>query len=235
MHMQEVPRPQVQYRERLLAELASIRPQRTLEVGCGGGGFLRAASRSGYCVEGIDPDPSSISGLLEEGLSVSVGHAEALPHPDGSFDAIVFSYTAHHLADWHQCLGEALRVSRHAVLVLDPWYELGIPSQAVAEEFDRWLKAIDRANGMVHNDCMNAAALLAPVASRLQSYAVHVEYMLELHELGATCLRQDAEAHLRQALQPALWQPTLELIARKAEMLGFSDDGAVLLSLRRQA
>lgn len=228
------PRPQQHYRQRLLAELARLRPARALEVGCGGGAFLRAAAQAGIGIEGLDPDPAAVAALGAEGLVATPGVAEFLPWPDGAFDVVVFCYTAHHLADWSRALAEALRVADRAVLVLDPWYDAGLPSQLVALDFDRWAKAIDRSAGLVHNDCMDAAALLEPLQGAPHQLSAAVEYLLHLHELGPEQLRALGEAHLRGMSAPQRWQPALDELVRRAEREGFSDDGAVLLSLARE-
>ncbi|XYI02254.1 class I SAM-dependent methyltransferase [Sorangium sp. So ce1128] len=229
--MQSATRPQAWYRERLLASLAALGPRSTLEIGCGGGAFLRAASAQALAIEGIDPDPSAIDELRRGGLPARVGRAEALPYADRSFDAAVFSYTAHHLGDWGRSLAEAQRVARH-VLILDPWYDGRIASQAVAEAFDRWCKRIDRESGMVHHDCVDAGALLAPLAGRLRAYEVQIEYLLRLHELGPAHLRATGEEQLRAASEPERWRDALAGLVRRAEADGFSDDGAIVVVLR---
>ncbi len=227
-------RPHDHYRDRLLGALAALKPERVLEVGCGGGAFLRGAAGLGMTVQGIDPDEACVAKLRAEGFSAQVGQAQDLDFADGSFDAVVFSFTAHHLADWQRSLAEALRVSRRSVLILDPWYDLGIASQRVASEFDRWCKAIDRATGMVHNDCMNAKVLLAPIEPRLSDFSVAFDCMLVLHELGARHLAETAEQQLRNVADPGRWRPELDAISQRARAHGFSDDGAVLLVLSKR-
>lgn len=146
---------------------------------------------------------------------------------------MVFCFTAHHIEDWSQALLEALRVSTTSVLLLDPWYEPGIPSQAVAGRFDRWCKAIDRAGGMIHNDCLSAADLLEPIATRLPAYDLKLEYLLTLHELGPARLDEIAHEQLHDARDRSSWLPELHTIVQLAQRDGFSDDGAILLSLTR--
>jgi ubiquinone/menaquinone biosynthesis C-methylase UbiE len=227
-------RPQVLYRQRLLQALAASKPRRVLEVGCGGGGFLRSAASLGVELQGIDPEASSVAALHDEGFSVRIGRAECLEYVDGHFDAVVFCFAAHHIEDWGQALNEAMRVSRQAVFILDPWHESGIPGQTVAAGFDRWCKAIDRASGMVHNDCLSAAQLLEPVRDRLHALDVGINYMLVLHDLGVDRMLEIADEQLRKAVRQEQWKPDLAALVAEARLHGFHDDGAVLLSIGKR-
>jgi SAM-dependent methyltransferase len=226
-------RPQVHYRERLLQQLRAIGTRTVLEVGCGGGGFLRGARELGVQIRGLDPEEHAVSALREEGYAADVGHAETLPFGDDSFDAVVVCYSAHHIADWNAALLEATRVAR-TVLILDPWYDLGIASQAVASEFDRWSKAIDRETGVFHADCMDANALLAPLASQLRAWHVRLEYVLELFELGVERMREIGEQQLSRIADPSPHRAAFAALLESARAQGFSDDGAVLLTLERR-
>lgn len=229
MHTQ---RPQFLYRQRLLQEIAVLKPRRVLEVGCGGGGFLRSAASLGAELHGVDPDDASVAALRREGFSAVQGRAERLEYRDSHFDVVVFCFTAHHIENWHESMLEAMRVGQ-AVLILDPWYETGIPSQVVAAGFDRWCKAIDRATGMVHNDCMTAEQLLEPVSDQLHSLKLGINYLLALHELGLERMLELADEQLRKAEQQAPWRPSLDALVAEARLHGFTDDGAVLLSVNR--
>jgi SAM-dependent methyltransferase len=156
-----------------------------------------------------------------------------LPFEAESIDLVVFSYTAHHIANWPAALSEALRVSRRGVVVLDPWYDERIPSQATALAFDRWCKRIDRANGMVHNDCLDAQALLGADTLARPGLRVKYEYMLALSELGVPALEEAATAQLAAAQEPERWRLALAGILNAAQATGYSDDGAILLAITK--
>jgi hypothetical protein len=159
-----ISRPQSEYRKRLLAKVVSLNPARVLEAGSGAREFLRSTAAAGIDVRGLDPDESSFTALRREGFAVTQGVANALPFEEDAFALVVFCYTSRHVADWQRAGAEATRVASRAVLVLDPWYETSIPSQVIAEKFDRWAMAIDRSRGMVHNDCLNAAEIFRGLA-----------------------------------------------------------------------
>jgi len=228
-------RPQDAYRARLVGEVEALRPSRLLEVGCGGGGFLRSVAHLDMGLVGVDPDEASLGSLGEEGFDVRQGRAECLDFPDAAFDVAVFCFTAHHIEDWARALREALRVGGGNVVVLDPWYDLGVPSQCVAARFDRWCKVIDRAGGMVHQDPLDAGALLAPIADRLGEFDVRVEHLLSLQEFSVAELEECARERLAVTRVDPAWRTDLDSILEAARRDGFSDDGAILLSVRESS
>lgn len=76
-----------------------------LDIGAGAGhglGVLAWRGHTGRAV-GVDPSP---------GLGVTAGHAEALPFPNGSFDAALLVRVLAHLPDPARALAEAWRVLR---------------------------------------------------------------------------------------------------------------------------
>lgn len=220
--------PQQSYRARLLQEVAALEPISILEIGCGKGAFLRAAQSLPTKVHGIDVDAADIRELVHAGFSASVGSAEKLSFEDGSWDVVVIAYTAHHIANWNQALAEARRCCRGAVVILDPWYDATIPSQAVALAFDRWSKKIDRANGMVHNDCMDAKALLGDLLL-YGPQSIKIEYLLTLSSFNVEQVQQFGQNQLSQANEPDLWVEELERIVQLSKVHGFTEDGAVLV------
>jgi ubiquinone/menaquinone biosynthesis C-methylase UbiE len=225
--------PQLQYRERLTLAVQSFLPAEVLEVGCGTGTFLKSMQSGATKVLGIDPDPALVEKLRVQGFSAEVGSAESLRFEPSSFDVVVFSYTAHHIENWSQALKEALRVARQAVVVLDPWYDERIPSQARTSAYDRWSKLIDRSNGMVHNDCQDAAYLLESLNPLPANLSVQYEYMLVISPLSVSQIESVAEAKLLEAKEPNRWRQSLETLMSESAGCGFSDDGAMLLTITK--
>jgi SAM-dependent methyltransferase len=153
------------YRAEFRARVMGGRPRSVLEIGAGSGKFLKSVRNDVNRLVGLDPDAEAVDVLQAEGLEAIVGSAESLPYQEGEFDVVAFSYVPHHCSDWNKALSEAMRVARHSVEILDVWFDVSVPDQRVAHDFDRWCKEIDRRGGMVHNDTMTPGLLLAPVLS----------------------------------------------------------------------
>lgn len=107
--------------------LGPLDGQSILDIGCGRGALARALTARGVRVHGIDPGPEAIAAAraaVPEATFTEAG-AEALPFADGSFDAAVFLNSLHHVpaALMSAALGEAFRVSRGPVLVVEPLAE----------------------------------------------------------------------------------------------------------------
>jgi SAM-dependent methyltransferase len=91
---------------------------RILEVGCGSGGLLVAASRAGATITGVDVAARWLvvarRRLADHGLDVGLiaAAAERLPWPDGWFDAVVADSVLEHLDTPARALDEWVRVLR---------------------------------------------------------------------------------------------------------------------------
>jgi SAM-dependent methyltransferase len=98
----------------VVAELASLRGCRVLDVGCGPGSVLRQLVRR-FDVEGvgIDASPNMIEVARREAPEIEfhVGRAEDLPFGEATFDAVVSRLVVHHL-DRPRAFAEMRRVLR---------------------------------------------------------------------------------------------------------------------------
>jgi SAM-dependent methyltransferase len=230
---EEQPRPHQHYKRELLEKILALAPGSLLDVGCGDGELLRAAALAG-CTHnaGIEVDEKIVSKHREQGLDIHLGRAEALPFDDHSFDVVTFDYVAHHLEYLDRALLEAARVSRRAVFVLDPWYDVTIASQQVALDFDNWLKVIDRRQGLVHNPCVSVAQLTAPLLM-LGGFRIDYRYRLILQRMPLS--RMETLAHER--LGAIHGSPDLEMelahLMDRARLHGITEDGALYLCATR--
>jgi ubiquinone/menaquinone biosynthesis C-methylase UbiE len=91
-------------------------PHSILDVGCGTGRLLRAASIRWPQAKlfGVDPAEQMISEAkrLNPNITFMVGKAESLPFPDQSIDLVLSSLSFHHWADQSKGLRETARVLR---------------------------------------------------------------------------------------------------------------------------
>src|SRR5262249_54819061 len=123
------------YQQVFRNEIAALQPASLCDVGCGTGGLVAHAQGLGVFAAGIDRDAGKVAEGSAAGLDLREGQAEALPFPDGSFDLVTFENSLHHVADIGRAVSEAARVARRAVVIVDPWFDLSIPSQALGDRF----------------------------------------------------------------------------------------------------
>lgn len=108
-----------------------LKGQRVLDVGCGSGGLVRFMTREGARVTGLD---TSENQLARANAAVAAGDedyisgvGQDLPFEDGTFDAVVFFNSLHHVPTGVQAaaLTEALRTLKSAgeVYILEPLAE----------------------------------------------------------------------------------------------------------------
>ena len=116
----------------ILAEVALTADDRLLEVGCGGGAFLREALQSGCHAAAIDHSPDMVQlareqnadAIAEGRLEVMEGDAAALPFQDERFTAAVLTGVLGFLSDPVAAFAEIRRVlapgGRFVALGADP-------------------------------------------------------------------------------------------------------------------
>lgn len=102
-------------RAELFVEHAGLRPgTRALELGCGTGVFLEQVARSGAEIHGLDLSEDLLARARARmtgasNVRLDCGNAEAMPYPEGHFDAAYGSSVLHHL-DLDAALRELHRV-----------------------------------------------------------------------------------------------------------------------------
>src|SRR5712692_2288048 len=85
---------------------------RVLDVACGPGHGAAAAAARGALPAGIDFSPAmlAVARAAHPKINFAHGDAEAPPHPDDSFDAVIANFGMHHFPRPAAALGEARRV-----------------------------------------------------------------------------------------------------------------------------
>jgi 2-polyprenyl-3-methyl-5-hydroxy-6-metoxy-1,4-benzoquinol methylase len=105
--------------EALAEEVMRVEPGRVLDVGCGMGRLVLALRRRGVDARGLDIAPRTIEQAEQQAPGCfEVGSILDLPHPDGSFDAVLCLDVLEHLdeRDVPGALAELHRVTRSAVV-----------------------------------------------------------------------------------------------------------------------
>ena len=97
--------------------------QTVLSVGCGPAVIEAALGKIGFRVTGLDVTPD-VLGCAPDGIRTVVAHAEDMPFPPASFDAVIFVASLQFIADWRTAVAQAARVLRDGgrlvVLMLNP-------------------------------------------------------------------------------------------------------------------
>jgi len=72
---------------------------RMLDVGCGGGAFLRRMRKAGWVVAGTEPDPKAARLAAQEGFTVYRSLEDMIQEREQRFDIIVLGHVIEHLPD----------------------------------------------------------------------------------------------------------------------------------------
>lgn len=228
------PSPVEQYRTELVERLLACAPDSVLDAGCGDGALLAALAPRVARVSGIDADEGCVAATRARGFTAQVADASRLPHADGEFDWVVLQYAAHHFTALDAAMRECWRVARAGVLVQDPWYDESFVSQRIALALDRWYKQIDRLEGMVHEDCLDAATICAALAAE-PGIAIEVRHRLVLQAVPFSEVVREVDRRLRSGRVPGSLETEARAILEDAERHGVSEPGMLLVSLRRRA
>jgi SAM-dependent methyltransferase len=92
---------------RLADELAARKDARILDIGCAGGGLLKALRQRGFAnLTGLDPSPGCVERVRAHGMTGVHGRLSNLLHLRdlGTYDAIVLSHVLEHVVDVRQTM-----------------------------------------------------------------------------------------------------------------------------------
>jgi SAM-dependent methyltransferase len=219
------------YQQAFRSEIGALKPASLCDVGCGAGGLLTHAHSIGIAATGIEPDAAKVAEASARGLDIRQGNAETLPFSDGAFDLVTFENALHHATEIGRALAEAMRVARRAVVIVDPWFDLSIPSQKVGDRFERWLKMLDRMTGMVHWDPIAAGEIVAAC----RGSAVTVRHLLQLTPMSTEAFDYYAGRAQPHRDSPAYkangMDQELSAIRTAFQSTGITEAGALLVSV----
>jgi SAM-dependent methyltransferase len=157
-------------------ELASLRPGRALDVGCGPGGNSDVLRQLGWQVVPLDYSPDAAAMAQARGLTAVRADARRLPFPDGAFDLVLSTDAWEHIEQDDMVAAEAVRVLRRGgtlfVMVpagMDLWsgHDLAL-GHVRRYERDELVLLAERAGSRVE-DVSGWNVLLRPVARARRS------------------------------------------------------------------
>lgn len=99
--------------DQVVAALAEAGAERVLEAGPGCGELAeRMVGELGVRVVAVDQSERMVELTRARGVEALVGDVQALPFPDGAFDAAVAAWVLHHVPDLARAVDELARVLR---------------------------------------------------------------------------------------------------------------------------
>jgi SAM-dependent methyltransferase len=228
------------YQQAFRSEIAALTPASLCDVGCGAGSLVAHAQSLGAFAIGIEPDAAKVAEGSAAGLDLRQGTAEVLPFPDASFDLVTFENSLHHVDGIAQALAEAMRVARRAIVIVDPWFDLSIPSQAVGDRFERWLKKLDRMTGMVHWDPIPAGEIIGAFGGGA-AHATAVRHLLQLtpltpqgfEQLANRALPSMGTAAFSAAYEAASMDREITAIRAEFARTGITEAGSLLVTITK--
>jgi ubiquinone/menaquinone biosynthesis C-methylase UbiE len=149
---------------RILERMASMRPGRVLDVGCGCGGFT--AQLSPHCGEitAIDTSQALIDRCKEENARANITYVcmdgKEIRYPDNSFDLVAERMVLHHIREWEEALSEMIRVSSKHLLVEEPIDDPRSEEKKNAARARELLLALQNEVGYSHHEYLSADTLI---------------------------------------------------------------------------
>ncbi|MGH2849311.1 MAG: class I SAM-dependent methyltransferase [Solirubrobacteraceae bacterium] len=220
----------------LMLDASRIAPRgRVLDVACGPGIVTCAFAQRAAAAVGLDLVESMLERAAERAGALGLanvewvqGDVDALPWPEGAFDAVVSRFSLHHLEKPAAALGEMARVcARGGRLVI---CDLS-PAPAKAEAFD----AMERLRDPSHVRAFSEGELRELIAATGAFGAVevaHTHVALELEAHLARSFPVDADA-VRDEIIASLEDDHLGIRARRAGGRVEYSYSAVVLSAAR--
>jgi len=107
--------------EKLILDLvAPVAGESVLDVGCGGGSYLRLFGREKCLLTGMDPSAAALESArrnLGASCELVLGNAADIPFSDNEFDVVALTGGLQGSANPQKALAEAVRVCRNRVFV----------------------------------------------------------------------------------------------------------------------
>jgi SAM-dependent methyltransferase len=198
----------------VLERLVSVSGRDVVDVGCGGGGLVRALAARGAHVTGVEISDSQLAAAIRDdggsGARYLVGLAQQLPLEDGSVDVVVFMRALHHvpMPVMREALREARRVLRPdgVVYVCEPLPEGDFYALTSLVEDEREVRA-----------AAQRAVADATQAGLERASTLEYDVRLRLADLDAFAARLVSVDPARAALFEARKDELAEAFARLGE------------------
>lgn len=210
--------------------LRSLNPVSVLDIGCGRGDLLVMCQEMNIEAHGVDRGAHNVRHAHARGVNVEGGFAEKLSFSDGACDWAVLRNVLHHLPNVQAALQEALRSARTGVLIAEPWADVSVPSQQLAQEIDHWSKQVHQALGYYHRPGLALTEIIdslppTPFAK------VTVEHFVELETVGCETVFDQMSEFTTQLPVDHLLRQREQALKRRAEKVEITAMGSIMVQL----
>jgi SAM-dependent methyltransferase len=185
---------------------------RVLEVGCGDGALAALLQSDGLQVTAIDSDPEAVAAANAAGVDARLA---AWPAPiDGTFDAILFTRSLHHIRELVEAVAAADRTLRPGGRIIVEDFRAEGGSDVSANWFFELARSLI-AEGALQTSLEEMLEKLAPADHDLHSSSAIAEALSDV-QVEAT----DAAYYFRY-LEPHLRQPDMarDLLDRELSLI----------------
>ena len=213
-----------------------------LDVATGSGGFvgfLLEGLKDYTEITGVDTNERGAAAFAEafkelKNIRFEKMDAGQMAYPDASFDTICIANSLHHMADLEAALAEMRRVLRPGgiFIILEMYRDGQTETQLTHVQLHHWWAAVDRTQGVVHNETYTRGEIADIVAGLgLQDAATH-----DLNELEGDPRDPEAGKQLNDIIdryiQRAAGHPDLqqrgEELRKRVQEIGFHSAASLL-------
>lgn len=216
------PQDQVRMIDHIASSINLSEHDRVLDVGCGIGATLCHLNQRLSCeAVGITPVPEQkkmaeyLAASRKVSIQVDLGHAEALPYPDSSFDAVTFFESTCHFEDRQAFFKEVFRVLKPGGrLAGEDWLATNLSNKSKRV---KWIDPICKTWAIPMLGDAREYRRLMDSANLIEIKIIDMQTIMPLHK-GFAVTQEDLN-QLNQEMQHCS-NPLLALTLRGLENLG---------------
>jgi len=226
---------QMEETDRILERVASIGPDRLLDVGCGCGGFTAGLSPHCREITAIDSSQALIDRCKKENARANVIYfcmdGRDIRYSNNSFDLVAERMTLHHIREWEKALDEMIRVSSKYVLVEEPIDDPRSKEKKDARRARELLLALQNEVGFSHHEYLPADTLKNYFSSRrisIESEIIRSDELVSFDEFF-----RSFDDFAQKSSRKEYWLDRLESLKRELDGNKLCEEDIVFIAARK--